>query len=198
MFGKDFILVENLAQEYIWVAEYEDGTADAEFAKEDHYDFYKIRRKDLKRFGLLGREKKFYFDSEGGAFYLDGKKVEIRYREKDVIYNLSGNSERKQDIITYKRASSTAKIAPSGTFSPNIVSYHLGYKDEVHGDENTNLFFKPIVTVLRNNGGYYIEATLTCDRDLNGCLEFLVDGEVVDSYEAPLEQGMKGTINWSL
>ncbi|SNS21584.1 hypothetical protein SAMN05446037_100663 [Anaerovirgula multivorans] len=191
-----------VSQDYVWLAEYyKGGLAEFDFETIRENSFYDIEKEKLVRFGLVGRKKKMWFECSRGTFNILGKRVDIRYRTKDNIYELTNQNMYQRDIITYKRAYSETNVGgrkKKGKFLNGIISYSFGYKSEMVIGETT-FNFKPIVTLPHGRDNEYILTVhLVSDRDLNGCLEFVNGDRVLDSFEAPLIANVGGELNWEV
>lgn len=198
---KDCPSYSPVAQDYIWLAEYYKGyLSEFEFDTKKENRFYDIEKEKLVRFGLVGRNKKMWFECSGGTFNLLGKRIDIQYRAGDDIYKLTNQSVHQRDIITYKRAVSEASVGgrSGGTMSNRILSYSFGFKTEMEtGGATFN--FKPIVTLPHGvDGNYILTVDLMANKDIDGKIELLRGGEVMASHEAPLKQNITGRIHWKI
>ncbi|MCR8994665.1 hypothetical protein [Brevibacillus laterosporus] len=190
-------------QEFIWVADYNDGTSLTEFDLQTHtsdpYRFYSIDKSKLIRFGLIGNGTKMFFEVANGVFNINGHQFRVYYVVDGKEYNLSGSALIYNDIITYKDCVSEAiplLTAREGAFNNRILQYNYGYKKTltVHGVEFN---YQAIVSVPFNKEAY-MSIKITPDHDLNGKIVIRRGGAIVDEFEAPLKAGCKGNINWTL
>lgn len=190
-----------VAQDYIWLAEYYKGhLSEFDFDTKEENSFYDIEKEKLVRFGLVGRNKKMWFECSGGTFNLLGKRIDIQYRAGDVIYSLTNQNKYQRDIITYKRAVSESNVGRSkeGVMSNRILSYSFGFKTEMEINDAT-FNFKPIVTLPHGiDGNYILTVDLKADKDIDGCLELLRGGKVVASHKAPLKANITGRLHWKI
>lgn len=190
-------------QDFIWVADYYDGTHFTEFDMETHesdpYRFYAIDKSKLLRFGLIGHGSKMFFEVANGVFNINGHQFRISYVVNDKEYNLNGRSLIYDDIITYKDCVSEAVphlmgIENSGAFSDRIVQYNYGYKKKVVLD-GINFQFKTIVSIPFNSEAY-MNIKIASDQDLDGKVIIRRGSQVVGEFEAPLMEGHSTNINW--
>lgn len=193
--------VSPVTQDYIWLAEYYKGSlSEFDFETKKENSFYDIDKEKLVRFGLVGRNKKMFFECSRGSFNLLGKRIDIQYRTDNAIYPLTMQNVYQRDIITYKRAVSESSVGRSteGTMTSRILSYSFGYKSEMEID-GVAFNFKPIVTLPDGiDSNFVLTVDLNVDQDINGRLELLRGGEVVSSHEAPLKAGQTGRLHWKI
>jgi hypothetical protein len=198
---KDCPSISPVEQDYVWLAEYYQGhMSEFDFETKKENSFYDIDKEKLVRFGLVGRNKKMFFECSRGSFNLLGKRIDIQYRTDDAVYALTSQNLYQRDIITYKRAVSESSVGrqSEGTMTSRILSYSFGYKSEMKiGDAVFN--FKPIITLPDGmDSNYVLTVDLKADKDINGRLELVKGGEVVASHEAPLKADMTGRLHWKI
>lgn len=190
--------VSPVLQDFIWVAEYYNGyTSEFDFITRKENSFYNINREKLVRFGLIGKRLKMWFECYRGTFNVAGKRFDIVYKEGDTLYYLTGQDVYHRDIITFKQAYSDAVFggrAKKGKFKSTIIAYFFGYKSELKIKDVT-FNFKPIVKVSAD-GKIFLDLHLVADRDLNGELLFLREGNLIESFSAPLEKNVGGGMCW--
>ena len=179
-----------------WVAEYVNGDILSEYDFETHKpnNFYSIRQNEVVRFGLFGNGIKMYFDKIDGHFHLNGRRIDIVYKENGRIHNLTNNIENK-DLITFKQAY-TNFDRNSIIQSTNIESINFGYKTFYKKDDLI-LFFQPIVSLPFGNSAF-IETKLTSNKSLEGELIFYVSNKERERFYAPLKKEISGVINWTI
>ncbi|MED1125354.1 hypothetical protein [Bacillus atrophaeus] len=199
---KDCPSISPVAQDFIWLAEYYRGhLSEFDFETKKENSFYDIDKEKLVRFGLIGKQKKMWFECSRGTFNLSGRRVDVRYRTEDQVYELTNQNLYQRDIITYKKAFSEANVGrkTEGEFKNNILSYSFGYKSEME-IEDVTFNFKPIVTLPhgREDNDHVLTVDLAADKDLDGYLEFIIGGKVVGSYEAPLQASVTGRLHWKV
>ncbi|NKI24717.1 hypothetical protein HFN20_26555, partial [Paenibacillus dendritiformis] len=125
-----------VAQSFIWVAEYADGThlAEYNFDNGKANSFYHIDKTKLIRFGLIGEGSQIYFDVGNGVFTMNGHRLSLSYSASSREYPLTGRTFLYNDIITYKNAVSDAKLITAGgeggAFSDPITPYHIGHQKQ--------------------------------------------------------------------
>ncbi|MGG0807025.1 hypothetical protein ABE144_05110, partial [Brevibacillus laterosporus] len=121
-------------REFIWLAEYVDGThlSEFDFNTKQENDFYSIDKKTVVRFGLIGHGHKLYYETFGGHFKLGNGQIDLVYKTGDKEYFLTGQNEFYQDLITFKRAEAEINLLNStGELSPIITEYVFGYKHKL-------------------------------------------------------------------
>lgn len=189
----------NKNQDFMWVADYADGSHLAEFENNKESSFYAINKNNLIYFGIVGCGHKMYFDVMSGTFEISGRKIELEYiDENDNIYKITGSNVLYNDILQFKEAESN--FNPTDIYNrkvnTNILQFNFGYKQKLNF-ENTNINAK-IICKIPYNSPVYLEITLTSSKQLNGKLIIKRNGNIIDAINAPLHEGMKGTINWDI
>lgn len=184
-------------QDFVWVAEYINGShySEFDFSTKQENNFYNIKRNELIRFGLIGRGFKLYYEAIGGIFKLNGQMIEVAYEVDGKEYNLTGHQKFYNDIIAYKDAESVLTLNSTGT-KDHITQYNFGYKVGLKFNE-VNFSFKPLFKIPFNKP-MYLNFRLVADEDLNGFLLIKRNGFVVDRFRAPLQKNVSGELNWSL
>ncbi|MED4883923.1 hypothetical protein [Bacillus smithii] len=186
-------------QDFIWMAEYVDGSYLSEFDLITHKpnSFYSIDKNKLIRFGLLGQGMKFYFEVNGGIFKLNGQMIMFSYVDKNgKEYFLTGQNKLYNDIITYKDAYADGNmfINGNGLLKTTISQYNFGYKTKININ-NTLFNFQPIFCLPYDKPAF-IELKLVSNKDMNGKLRIYRSGTIVDEIEAPLKKGYAGFTKW--
>lgn len=185
-----------VAQDFIWLSEFLDGTHLAEFdlqTKEEN-SFYSIKRDKLIRFGLIGHGMRLFFDVDG-IFYLNGKAVELMYRTKDKEYNLTGHWGTKLDIITYKDAETNFNPSTGAKLgTPTITQYNFGYKAELKVEDIT-FKLKPVIKIPHQQP-VFIHLWLVANKSMSGEIVIRVNNRESQVMQAPLKKGVGGELNW--
>lgn len=183
-------------QDFIWLAEYADGTHLAEFDLQTTQEnsFYEIKRNDIIRFGLIGHGMKLYYEVFGGFFKLAGQMVEIIYKVGDKEYYLTGQQQGYNDIITYKHAASSLDLLRGS--KPNVVinQFNFGYKTTMQIDDVT-FNFKAICSIPFDEP-VFMNFRLVADRELDGYIAIKKNGRIIEELKAPLAVGIGGELNW--
>lgn len=182
---------------YNWAAEYISGELITEYdlQTQRRNDFYSIKQGEVERFGLFGSNVKLFFESRGGHFHLNGRRVDIAYIDPQKgNFNLT-NNENNKDLITYKQAYTDINLSKTEQDS-HLESINFGYKTKIkkHG---ASIFFQPVVC-LPFGKSVYIEVKVTSDIDLDGELVFYTSGKEVGRFRAPLTANKSGQINWTV
>lgn len=187
-------------QDYIWIGEYADGTHLSEYNIQTKVreDFYKLRRKDLIRFGLIGHGMKLYYEVLGGFFHLNGQIYELIYKVGDKEYYLTGQSHLYNDVIQYKDAEAWANFNEysRNNFPSRITAYNFGYKVKLEVD-GVRFNVKPIISVPYKEP-VFLDITLVADTDLDGKLVIKKNGSEIAEFDAPLKKGVGGRLKWSV
>ena len=188
----------NKKQDFMWVADYFDGTDLLEFQQNGKENsFYSINKNNLYKFGLVGCGYKMYFDTTNGIFNISDRIIELEYiDENDKIYNLN-SGKLYNDIIQFKEAESTFDpFNLNGIMKTSICQFNFGYKQKLQF-EDINLNLKVICKVPYDKP-VYLEITLSSNKTLNGKLLIKRNGKTIDIIDAPLQEGKKGTLNWNI
>lgn len=189
-------------QDFIWLAEYLDGTNLSEFnldGNNEENSFYDIDKNKLLRFGFLGNGVYLFYEIDG-VFKLAGQTIEVIYKDKatNIEYYLTGRQEMYNDIICYKDAESTVNISSSGQNMTNIGTtisqYNFGYKFSFNINE-VNFNFQAVCKIPFGQP-VFIEFWLVADTTIDGVFIIKKRGEIVAEIDAPLEQGVGGLLNW--
>lgn len=189
-------------QDFIWVADYYDGTHFAEYdfdTKETNpYRFYQIDKDKLIRFGLIGHGSKMFFEVANGIFNVNGHQFRISYIVNDKEYNLNGRTLIYNDIITYKNAVSDAipLLKGEGAFVNRIVQYNFGYKKKLVLD-GIEFNFQAVMSIPFQSSAF-MTIKLTANQDLDGKVVIRRGSQIVDEFYAPLKAGRRGNINWTM
>lgn len=138
-------------QEYMWFAEYEDGTKLYEMDNNcTETQFSEIDKDKLKIFGLMGKGKRIWFDVKDGIINLNGEDKLIFNLLRDVEYNRDTNgiiadiikvSNREDtkynDIIQYKKASLDIGISGETRDRKMYVEMNfIGFKVKIKDNDN--------------------------------------------------------------
>ncbi|AMM44859.1 hypothetical protein SP15_060 [Bacillus phage SP-15] len=182
-----------VAQDFIWLGEYLDGTHLSEFGLEtkEENSFYDIQRDKLLRFGLIGHGLKLYFEVDG-VFNLAGQAIELEYRVGDKVYPLTGLYGQSRDIITYKDAEALLNPA-GGKVRTQINQYTFGYKTEL--DVQGIKFNLKALCVVPYGKAAYMNLRLVSDSELEGTLVVKKNNRVHQEIKAPLSKGVGGEVN---
>ena len=181
-------------QDFIWLAEYLDGSYLTEFDLGDGKEnsFYSINKSMLVRFGLIGHNLKMFYEVLGGYFNIAGTFIEIILKEKDgKEYPITGRQEIYNDIITFKDAEA---YIDSTSISGNITKYNFGFKKSlVYSD--LCISSKVIFTIPYKKLSYF-NFRLVCDRDITGELIIKYSGKVVEALPCEFVSERGYELNW--
>ena len=158
----------------IWVAEYENGDLYTSFdlKTKKKNDYYKIKDDKLKRFGFIGRGKRYYFNISDGSFCLNGNKISISLHRNDKNKTLNINTKENgpfNELIQYK----DGRAVLGGYGENNITSYNFGYV--------SNLQFKDFKLYCM------IECKVSWNNDVNLSLKMISDKNI--SGELIIKEG---------
>lgn len=190
-------------QNFIWVAEYYDGTYLSEYNFDNKHDnnYYNIDRSKLIRFGLIGMGSQMYFDVANGIFNINNNRIQVSYVVNKEEYPLTGRTFLYNDIIQYKEAYGDINLSsfPSGgNLKNNIASQAIGYKKSMFLVD-ANIHFKNILHIPQDkNVAPYLEIKISSDKDMDGELIFRVNGMTANKVHAPLLKDKAGIYNWQL
>jgi hypothetical protein len=188
----------NPYQDFMWVAEYFDGSHLTEFNGNGiENSFYSINKNQLIRYGIVGCGHKMFFDTVTGIFNISGRTIQLEYVENDTIYNLTNSNVMYNDILQFKEAESSFNPSARGGDLVNTVSqFNFGYKQKlVFNDLHLNL---KVICKIPYNKPIYLEISLTSDKALDGNLIIRRNNAIIDTIYAPVQKGMKGTLNWDI
>lgn len=190
-----------VAQDFIWVAEYPDGTylSEFDFETKQENSFYEIKRNQVFRFGLIGHGVNIYFERDG-VLHVAGRRLFISYLHDGKEVPLNGSFKfnvKDNDLITYKDAHAAGLVSgyeTRGGMSSTIIQYNIGYKVNLQHDR-IHFHFKPIVKIPLNQP-MMLSMWLVADKKLDGQLIIRSNGQTVFKAQAPLEPNIGGELNW--
>ncbi len=191
-------LISPVSQNFIWAAEYVDGTCLSEFdcVTQEENHFHSIRRDELLRFGLFGNGTATYFEVYGGIFNLLGHMLEFSYVTDESSHQLTGRPMIYNDIITYKDAEFLFNPMQRGSGQTGITQFNFGYKVKFHS--NGIHFALQAICQIPLNERVRLDLKLVSSEDLNGRLNIKRNGNLVDIIEAPLHKNVGGNVIWEL
>lgn len=177
---------------YNWGVDYLDGTYLKEYVEDgNRNDYYSINVRNIDRFGLFGSGLKAFYTRDG-AFYINGRRVDIEYHAGDKVYGLTsfyGN----RDCITFKDAHVRRNVGK--TVQDTIVdAINFGYKVLLPLGEK-QAFFQAVVMV-RVDGYMEMHVKATANDNIDGSIVFKDKNGVIDSFEFPLQVNISSNINW--
>lgn len=190
-------------QPFLWMAEYfSEGLAEYDLKTGKPNNFKDIEKDKLVRFGLIGNNRKMWYEVTGGTFHIAGRNIGIAYETEDgKRYVLAGNGAlNMNDPISFKQGYIDINVnskSPKGTVhneQTRISAYYYGYKSQFEID-GVKFSFKPIVALPLSKPAY-IEVSLMADKDLDGKLVFVRNGEDFECFKGMLQAGKTAKINW--
>ena len=170
-------------QEYIYFAEYYDGTILYEYDNDhNHLNFNSIEQDKVHYFGFIGNGMKVYWDLQTGLFYIGKQwyKIVISAIEDENNFIPVSVESQKKDLITFKEAHTDCLI--NGGYLPedqrgNIIDgYFIGFKTKMEDVFIQILFSIPVTGADRrpffgvrisskNDKTYRAELTGTTDSN---------------------------------
>lgn len=188
-------------QEYVWVAEYFDGThiTEYDFSTNKPNGFNSINKNKVIRFGLIGNSSQVYFDVGNGVFTVNNHRITVSYKTAEKEYPLTGRALIYNDLITYKDAVSDTNVMSRkrrGSFLTKIVQYNVGYKKvmELH---DALINFQCVFSIPTEESAF-LAIKITSNQDLDGSLVVRRNGKIVDEIYAPLKAKHTGILNWTI
>ncbi|QDX94033.1 hypothetical protein EEL32_20575 [Brevibacillus laterosporus] len=183
------------SQDFVWVSEYYDGThlAEFDFETKEENSFYDIKVDQLNRFGIVGNGSKIFFESNG-LFNVKGKGYSLSYVVDGVEYQLTGDLEKINDIITFKDAEATGNLLGGGKITTSIEQFSVGYAVVKTVDDVT--FTLRVLVKVPNNGQMYFNIAMMANKNLHGKLVLMRANDRKEfEIDAPLKKGIMGEIN---
>ncbi|QDX94768.1 hypothetical protein EEL30_22255 [Brevibacillus laterosporus] len=185
-------------REFIWLAEYTDGThlSEFDFNTKQENDFYSIDKKAAVRFGLIGHGHKLYYETFGGHFKLGNGQIDLVYKSGEKEYPLTGHNEFYQDLITFKRAEAEIDLLnSSGELSPVITEYVFGYKHKLQF-EDISFHIKVLVGLSEKSPALTLR--LVSNRDVEGSVGIKLNGKIVSESVSNLTKEASQEFNWEM
>lgn len=169
-FGLPLNQCQSLAQQdFMWLAEYDDGTFLSEFDIEslNPNNFNDIDNEKLVRYGLIGRGMKFYYEKSSGTFKLVGQLIEVSLKTTNYEFFLTGYM-KSSDAIHFKNLA----------YDNTINQYNFGYSTTL----NINGFIIDFKVICSIPFGKPIvlnfEATTNADTD--GIVRIRKNGDIIE------------------
>lgn len=192
----------------IWVAEYKDGSClfQRDLNKNTKNSFYTIQKEELRKFGLIGMGYNCYFDTFGGNYYINDRKINIRIITEDNIHFLTEQNLIYNDIITFIDASAPIDFSAaidqeseeniSKFTDSRIDAYNVGYKTKITSyGYNFNL---QTLVKFPETDTPFMNIYLNTNKDLKGNLIVMVDNSLSLNTEIELKANHGGELNWTL
>ena len=189
-------VISTINQDFIWLAEYANGSYLSEFDLKTHKsnNFYAIDKSQIIKFGLIGQNMSFYYDVFGGSFFINGEKIDFIYKVENKIYRLTNQNLMYNDIITFKDAYSDLNPKQREKNKSNIVQYNVGYKVNL-SFEDCSFHFKVILEIPYNKA-VSMEIRIVGEQDMNGDILVLKNNQIHNALSMPIEKGVGKEINW--
>lgn len=184
-------------RDFIWIAEYANGThlAEYDFISKKHNDFSLIRKQDVIRFGLFGHGYRFFYETVGGRFFTPFGYVDFNLKTKEKIYNLTSNQFMYTDMITYKQAEMDFNpLDGYGTGKSIITEYVFGYKQKLKFDD-VNFSIKILVRIAEDTPVYF-DVKMVSNQDIDGTIQILRHDIILDEYPVTLTKDINSTFQW--
>lgn len=181
-------------QDFIWVAEYADGSYFTEFDMETKQEnsFYSIEKDSLVRFGLVGHGVRCYHEVFGGSFKIEGRHIDLSLEAGGKEYPLTGLPEMYSDVITYKDAEAT--FSPDGGTAGSILQYNCGYKHQLKFPD-LEISLRALCHIPKGQP-MYLNFRLVANKKLDAVLKVRRNGQIVAEIPAKMKKDVGGEINW--
>lgn len=185
-------------QDFVWVAEYVDGTHLAEFDYETKKPnpLYAVSRDKLLRFGLIGNGASMYVEVYGGIFKILGQMLEVEYENNGKVYQLTNRAMMYTAVDTKKDVEFAFAPNELGSGKERIIQYRFGYSATFQVD-GINMLFE-IYCLIPSNQHAMLEIKLVPSEDMDGQIRIKRNGRDVDVIDAPMAKGAGGSITWTL
>lgn len=198
-------------QEYMWFAEYEDGTKLYEMDNNCiETQFSEIDRDKLKTFGLIGKGQKIWFNINDGIIHLNENEElifnilkEISYEKDsdkvtaDTIKIMDREDTKYNDIIQYKKASLDIGMNGETRDKKMYVEINfIGFKVKIKDNDNIwNIQLILCVPRVNNNLFSYLLKTRinSMKKDDNVVLELKIKNNTESSSLSPVIEFKKDT-----
>ncbi|MBG9774884.1 hypothetical protein [Brevibacillus laterosporus] len=185
-------------REFIWLAEYVDGThlSEFDFNTKQENDFYSINKKTVARFGLIGHGHKLYYETFGGHLKLGNGQIDLVYKTEEKEYFLTGQNEIYQDLITFKRAEAEINLLnSSGELRPVITEYVFGYKHKLKF-KDVSFYIKVLIGLSEKSP--ILTLRLVSNRDVEGSVGIKLNGIAVSEMMANLTKEISQEFKWEM
>ncbi|RXZ78217.1 hypothetical protein EBB07_29625 [Paenibacillaceae bacterium] len=187
-------------QNFIWVAEFADGTYKTEYNLITHQPnkFQDIDKNMLVAFGLIGSGSQIYFDVGNGIFTVNKHRLMLSYQVGDIEYAITGRTVVYNDVITYKESVTDFEVLTKGADSlqSRIMQFNVGYKKQMEFDD-VNIGFQCVAGIPLNSS-MILQFKISADKDMQGKLIIRRNGQIVDKIDAPLLGGHALHGNWTV
>lgn len=189
---------------FMWVCKYSDGTYVPEFEDKDNENsFLDIKKENVDEIHLLGNGFHSMFNTNDGKFIFnnDAKIDFTLIPENSKEIKITDNDNDYHDIIQYKGfyTDGVSNLSGGANLQCHTCSYHIGWKKQFKIDENTNIFFKVILSVVLNEG-IKLEIKLSSNNDFKG--DFIISikkpNENVESYAKKLDIKKNKSANFNI
>jgi hypothetical protein len=190
--------ISPVKQDFVWLAEYDDGTffCEFDFLNKKNNNFYHIDRSKIVKFGMIGQNIPMYFSVFGGTFYLDGNMVDFRYVVNKKVYQLTEQKSYYNDIITFKDAFADLHPSKKNNVKSNICQYNFGYKKRLFFDEfEIDLNF---ICEIPSSNHVRINLCIKSNDFINGELIILKNKSVYHTLKAPLQKNKVCNFIWEV
>jgi len=184
-------------QDFIWLAEYVDGTCLTEFDLQDYHEnsFYRIEREKMLRFGLIGHDIKLFYEVFGGYFNLAGTFIELELVDEcGEIYPITGKNEFYRDIITYKDAETSMDIGSGMLSKPLITKYNFGFKHCLEC-KGFHINSRVIFTIPFRDLSYF-NFRLVSSKNFKGNFIIKYNGQIKESIPFEFTKNVGQEFNW--
>ena len=189
-------------QELMYLAEYADGKYQTEFdlTTQKPQSFYTVEKEKLIRFGLVGTDVPMYIETYGGYFHLAGRNIQVKYKEKDKEYYLIGHPRFYTNVHYYKTGVAVLPDSPrdlefvAWDKIDEVKSFHFGYEESILLDDIRFKFYAECTIPFQSP--VKMKFRIKTDREMEGNLIIIRNGQEIEKIPAPLDQDYGGEIEW--
>jgi len=159
---------------FMWICKYNDENYVPEFEDEEtENSFLDIEKEKVEELHLIGNGFHSMFNTKDGSFKInDDTKIDfviIPKNNKNTIYITEDKDSDYHDIIQYKGfyTDGVSNIEGAANLECHTCSYHIGWKKRFQINDDIDIFFKSILSVIINEG-IKLEIKLSSKNDFEG------------------------------
>lgn len=188
---------------FMWICKYSDGTYVPEFEDKDkETSFLNIEKENVDEFHLIGNGFHAMFNTKDGKFIFNDKtKIDFTLITEDgKKTDITGGSDY-HDIIQYKGffTDGVSNLENGANLQCHTCSFHIGWKKQFNINEETNIFFKVILSVVMGQG-IKLEIKLSSNNDFKG--DFIIaikrPDEKVEEFDRKLDLKKHKSCNFNI
>ena len=188
---------------FMWICKYSDGTYVPEFEDKDNENsFLDIKKENVDEFHLIGNGFHAMFNTKDGRFIFNNNtKIDFTIiPENGKKKDITGGSDY-HDIIQYKGffTDGVSNLENGANLQCHTCSFHIGWKKQFKINDDTNIFFKAILSVVMGQG-IKLEIKLSSNNDFKG--DFIIaikkPDENVESFDRKLDLKKHKSCNFNI